>query len=230
NLGKSGPLYSLANSEEIIFTLSNVLNSSTKVEFDLNGVKQTLVIDAGNSRAVFILPITLGETSTIELTSAIGLYNNVSLGDKTAVSFLGLPTPSPDSIEALAFNETGADNFWFGLSSFTSGGDWVTDYNQNSAFGHPRPMSIPLNGAGNMSAIPNSDDVAPNYIALNLYTFGTIPNPTGFTVYLVMPDGSFQVFEGFVPSDIGLDNPVVSVKVEDDSVNAGMKIYTFTEL
>jgi len=143
---------------------------------------------------------------------------------------LAYQTPSSNSIEVIALNSTGEDNFWFGLSDFDPSGSWISDYNQNSAGGHPRPMSIPLNGIGNLGAIPNSADIAPNYLALNLFTQGNVPNPTGFTIYLVMPDGSYQVFEGFVPSTVFLDNPVVAVHVEDDSANPGMKLYTFSAI
>ena len=158
------------------------------------------------------------------------MYNNVQLGEDTDVTFIGLPPANPNAIEALAFNETGGDNFWFGFSSFAPDGSWITDYNQNSAAGHPRPMTIPLNGNGNLGSIPNSADVAPNYLALNVFTQGTIPDPTGITVYLVMPDGSFEVYESSVPSTFFQDNPVVGVTVEDDAANPGMKKYTFSAI
>jgi hypothetical protein len=216
--------------ESINVSLSEKLNSDTKVEYTFNGSNETLIMEAGVSSYTLNFPTGTGIANSMKLTGAVGLYNEVTLGSNTDVTFIGLPTPSPTSIEALAFNETGGDNFWFGLSSFDPAGGWITDYNQNSAAGHPRAMSIPLNGAGNLGAIPNSADVAPNYIALNLFTQGTVPNPTGVTIYLVMPDGSFQVFESSVPSDIFLDNPVVSVKVEEDPANPGMKLYTFTEI
>ena len=231
SLDKSGVVSTQGSAgESVSISLSNVLNTDTKIEYNLNGSDEVLMMEAGSSSFTLDFPTGTGVANTLKLTSAVGLYNNVALGDNTSVTFIGLPPPNPNAIEALAFNSTGGDNFWFGLSSFDSAGNWVTDYNQNSAAGHPRPMSIPLNGNGNLGAIPNSADVAPNYLALNVFTQGTVPNPTGITVYLVMPDGSFQVFESSVPSTFFQDNPVVAVTVEDDSANPGMKSYTFSAI
>ena len=230
-LDKSGIITTEGTVGEVLnVSLSQTLDSDTKVAYNLNGSDETLIIDAGTSSYTFNFPTGIGVANSIKLTGATGLYNNVSLGDNTSVNFIGLPTSSPTSIEAIALNSTGEDNFWFGFSLFDPSGNWLTDYNQNSAAGHPRPMSIPLNGSGNLGPIPNSVDVAPNYLALNLYTRGTVPNPTGFTIYIVMPDGSYQVFEGTVPSTLFLDNPVVGVHVEDDPDNVGMKLYTFTAI
>lgn len=230
-LDKSGVVATQGSGgESVKIMLSQILDSDTKVEYTLNGGKETLIMGAGTSDFTLNFPSGTGVANSVKLTGSAGLYNNVTLGDKTDITFIGLPAASPNSIEALAFNETGADNFWFGFSSFDSAGNWLTDYNQNSAAGHPRAMSIPLNGAGNLGGIPNSADVAPNYLALNLFTQGTVPNPTGFSIYLVMPDGSYQVFTGSVPSTSFLDNPVVNVNVVDDPANAGMKIYTFSAI
>ncbi|MCI2229963.1 hypothetical protein MC378_12365 [Polaribacter sp. MSW13] len=216
--------------ETVNITLSSVLDSDTKIEYNLNGSDETIILPAGTSSYAFNFPTGTGIANAIKLTSAAGLYNNVILGDDTSVTFIGLPDPSPTSIELLAFNETGVDNFWFGLSEFDPSGNWVTDYDQNSAAGHPRPMSIPLNGNGLLGTIPNSASIAPNYLALNLFTQGTVPNPTGYTIYIVMPDGSYQVFEGSVPSTFFADNPIVGVNVVDDPANPGMKKYTFSAL
>lgn len=216
--------------ETVTVSLSKVLDTDSKIEYNLNGSDEILILEAGSSSYSFDFPTGTGVANSLKLNSASGLYNHVALGDNTSVTFIGLPPANPNAIEALAFNATGGDNFWFGFSSFDPAGNWITDYNQNSAAGHPRPMSIPLNGAGNLGTIPNSADVAPNYLALNLFTQGTVPNPTDVTIYLVMPDGSYQVFESSVPSTFFTDNPVVAVDVVDDPANPGMKLYTFSEL
>lgn len=232
NLDKSGVIITDGTTgETLLVTLSQALQTDTKVEYNLNGSDEVLILEAGNSSFSFNFPTGIGVVNTLKLNSAVGLYNNVQLGDNTDVTFLGLPNANPNGIEALAFNETGRDNFWFGLSSFTSNGTWRTDYHQNFANGYPRPMTIPFNGVGNLEAIPNSTDVEPDYIALNIYTENFISNPTiGITIYLVMPDGSYEVFESSVPNNLFEDNPVVAVKVEDDAANPGMKKYTFSAL
>ena len=209
--------------------LSQALTTDSEVEYTLNGVATTQTFEAGMTSIPLTFTNGIGVINELVITDARGLYNSVTVGADNSVTFLGLPPASPTSIEAIAANDTGTDSFWFGLSSFTPDGSWVTDYNQNYDAGHPRPMSIPLDGNGNLGFIPDSADIEPNFLALNMFTQGTIPDPTGFTIYLVMPDGSYESFSGTVPGDLFVDNAVVRVDVTTDS-SSGNKNYVFSEL
>ncbi len=231
SLDQSGEIVvDLAETEyDVNVLLSQALTTDTEVEYTLNGVATTQTFEAGMTSIPLIFTNGIGVINELTITDARGLYNNVIVGADNSVTFLGLPPASPTSIEAVAANDTGTDSFWFGLSSFTSGGTWVADYNQNSTNGHPRPMSIPLDGIGNLGLIPNSADIEPNFLALNMFTQGTVPDPTGFTIYLVMPDGSYESFSGTVPATLFADNPVVKVDVTTDATS-GDKNYVFSAL
>lgn len=216
-------------------TDSQVSFKAVKTETDgtITEIKKGVVVfPAGQTRGVLNLEIPFLQEVTVTLSKPVSINNpNMALGDNSSLKLIGSLAASPNSIELAVTNEGAFTGIWFGLSQFRSSGAWVSDYHQNSTDGSPRFMSIPLNGQGNLRAIPNSADVAPNIMALNLYVQRTLPNnPHKFSIYITMPDGSTQVFKGSIPSRRGADNAVVKVLIEDDSNNPGNRKYTFSEL
>lgn len=186
----------------------------------------------GATEAIMNIDVPFLETVTVTLSKPIGINNpTIELGGNDTLDLVGLLSPSPDSIELAFTNQGDFANIWFGLSQFTTSGGWIADYHQNSSGGSPRFMSIPLDGAGELGTIPNTSDVEPNMLALNLFTQAVLPNdPHEFKIYVTMPDGSTQEFEGTIPAATSTDNAVVKVTIEDDPNSPGNKTYVFSEL
>lgn len=145
----------------------------------------------------------------------------------TATIYSEIPEVSDNSIELIFLNQNEDAGIWFGLSQFTPSGGWITDYHQNSNGDYPRKMSIPLDGNGQFGAIPNSADVAPNVIGLDLFPFSTVN--MGYTILIMHPNGVLEAFSGNIDSYWFEDNAVVLVDVTDDVDNPGMKNYMFSE-
>ena len=141
-----------------------------------------------------------------------------------------IPEVSSDSVELVFMNQDEQASIWFGLSQFTAGGSWVGDFNQNSNGDYPRKMSLPLDGIGSFGAIPNSADVTPDIVALNLYPMTAISNPMGFTILAMYPDGTLKVLNGSISSSPFTDNAAVLVTVTDDAANPGMKLYDLSDM
>ncbi|APG66116.1 hypothetical protein LPB136_12370 [Tenacibaculum todarodis] len=239
SLTTAGELIADATQESsfVAIRLSEALDTNTQVEYTLNGVSETMIFSPGETSRLFEFANDSGAFNSLTLDGVRGLYNNVQLGDKQAVSFLVLPAPNPNGIELLAFNELGeAGALWFGMSAFDiATGDWITDIQTNSAGTHPRPMTLPLDGLGNAGFyIPNDDLLASidAFMALNLFNQSTSAEPIGFTIYAVFPDGTVEKFTGDVPPGQFVDNAVVGVSVKTDtsSTNPNQVLYSFYEL
>jgi hypothetical protein len=146
-----------------------------------------------------------------------------------AILYPGFPTANADNLELVFLNEASESAIWFGMSLFTTSGGWLTDYNQNSNGDYPRFMSIPLDGNGNLAAIPNSADVAPDVIGLDLFT-QTFISQMGYLIWAVSPDGSVQELTGTLPATgPSVDFAVVRIDVSDDTDNPGNKKYVLSD-
>lgn len=231
-LSKAGEIVTQGtNGESVNITLSQTLDTDTKVEYTVNGTDNVGFIEAGSNSLTLDFPTGVGVVNTVKLVGATGLYNNVALGEDTSVIFVGLPDPSPNDIVVMMTNSANSGSIWLGLSQFNADGStWIADYEGSINGRNPRICNIPLSGAGAFGAIPNSADIDPNTLAVNLYPQATLPqNPTDYNVFVVMPDGTYQSFSGSIPASRGVDNAVVKVVAADDSANPGQKTYTFSE-
>jgi len=210
--------------------------SPALVEYTVNGVEAGGTIPFGSASGS--LPIDVSENGsvlkvTLTNVSVLNKPNDVKAvidQDSKTIEIVvvdGLPAPNPDNIELVFLNSDEEANIWFGLSQFTTDGTWVTDFNQNSNGDYPRKMSIPLDGNGNIGAIPNSADVAPDVISLNLYPQAAISDPMGYTILVVFPDGDVQVLSGDISSGLFTDNAIIKVVVTDDTANPSLKSYEF---
>ncbi len=208
------------------------------VEYTINGAESGATIYGGSTVGSIPLDVSVDGTAysiTLTNVSVLNRPNDVEavIGAMNTIQVIvlsSLPTPNPDSIELVFLNTDGQSSIWFGLSEFEADGNWVTDFQQNSNGSYPRMMSLPLDGDGTFGPIPNSADVAPNFIALNLYPQTTISDPMGYTIVAVRPDGTVEVLSGSLSSSTFVDNAIVAVEVTNDASNPGMKNYVFTSI
>lgn len=204
NLGTTGEIVATTpGTETINIVMSASLSTDTKVTYNHNGQERVAIVPAGSSVYGLDFPSGLGIFHEIELTGATGLYSVARIGNDKSVSILGIPTPDPNNIQVLMLNDSSDDpgDIWMGLSSFTSGGAWIEDFEGSLNSQYPRVTFVPLDGAGAFGNIPNTADIAPDFLAINLFVQGTINDPTNFNIYVVHPDGSFQSFTGSISED-----------------------------
>jgi len=215
------------NTYTIIAGESEVLLGPTEVSFEVN---PTGTIPYNG--AAVTTDINLDDAYEINVDSrpsdlVVIKAGNISV---TGTVYAVVPEVNSDSVELVFMNQDEQASIWFGLSQFTTGGSWVTDFNQNSNGDYPRKMSLPLDGNGSFGAIPNSADVDPDIVALNLYPMTAISNPMGFTILAMYPDGTLKVLNGSISSSPFTDNAAVLVTVTDDAANPGMKLYDLSDM
>jgi len=189
-----------------------------------------VVFLSGETEKIINIATPLLDTFTITLSNAAGLnHPEIKVGDRSSLELLSLPVPSQDNVLVVMANSDNSPELWLGLSEFSSDGSiWVNDYVGSLNDGsYPRIASIPLNGAGAFGAIPNSSSIAPNTLAINLYPREELSGTVTYEIYVVMPDGTSQSFNGEIPGTSSVDNAAVKVTCIEDPNNSAQKKYSF---
>jgi len=189
SLNRSGEVYVFpSDSGEISVGIELSMASTTlsSASYTVNGVEHTVQISQGETVANIVVPNVLGSSTTIQLTDVKGLYNeNLILGSNTEVTLISVPAASSNSISVVQVLNDPDGSFYFTFGAFDEDGGWLGD-----AYGGANPsFSIPLT-----SALFNSVDFAPNYFAIDIYSFA-LTDP-GYTIYIVFPDSTVEVFSG----------------------------------
>lgn len=235
SLDKTGEIFmtpSAGSEVTVNVVLSEAVDTDSQFVYTLNGTEQTVGLNAGETTAPIAISNTIGNIIDIELVKASTLYNpNVILGTQTTVKFVSLPAASSTDITVMMTNSANSGSLWLGLSQFSADGStWVADYEGSLNGNNPRISSLPLNGVGAFATIPNSVDIAPNVMAINLYPQVTMSQDlTNYNIYVIMPDSSVQSFSGSIPATAAVDNAVVKVEIADDANSPGNRTYTFSE-
>lgn len=232
-LSKTGQINTTdSNGVSVDIELTEVIGADTNVEYLLNGNSRTAIVPAGSNKLTLTLSSGVGVVNSLKLNKAISLYSNAKIDEtRDEVVFVGLPEPSPTMVKVLMIHNDGTNNLWLGVSQFTSDGTWVADYEGSNNTIYPRLCEIPLTGVGTFGTIPNSVDINPNMIALNLYTRSTLTqDPTNYNIFVVMPNGDSQSFSGTVGAVTATDNAVVKIDVSPDSNTPGNRLFVFSEL
>lgn len=226
SLSKTGEIFAFGGDEiNLDFVLSRTLNDDTLFSYTLNGVDNTIIVDSGSKSVSLSIPNIVGDTNKVVLKSVNGLNNpTVQIGStNNSVSFISVPAPDPNAYNVvLTFDDTSNPAALFTLAGFSEDGVWLADL----LGGLERGFSIPLN-----SGLLNSSEISPLFYAINIFSV-SLSDP-GYTVYVVAPDSTVDIFSG---SNVALvdgftDVIVALVDVSDDPnpINPGDKLYTFTQ-
>lgn len=224
SLDKTGEIYAFGGDEiSLGFVLSRTIAEPTLFTYTLNGVENSIKLVQGQQSVKLSIPNVVGEKNSIVLTDAHALNNDyVSVGSThTSVTFISVPSATPGSINLLLdLHDTSGALAIFAFSAFDSDGNWITDIFGGTLNDN---FSIPVT-----TSIGNSSDILPNYYSLDV--FSQPLNSPNYTIYIVYPDFSVNIFSGTNLSQDGfIDQDIILVDVSDDSSTPGDKIYTFTQ-
>ncbi|MDY0781185.1 hypothetical protein [Tenacibaculum sp. IB213877] len=219
---KSGDVFvfpSSGSEATVSIILSEAVETTSQFNYTINEEEKSITLNAGETTAEIVVPNQVGNVSSIILTSANTLYNNsIRLGAQTSVKLISVPAASDSAINIVLSLNSPTDVF-FSFAEFNSEGEWQQDI--YGVLG--TSFSIPLN-----AGIQNSVDLYPNYYALDVFT--DVLTESGYTIYVVYPDSSVEIFSG---NDLTLDGytdqDVVWVNVEDDPNDPSNKLFTFTQ-
>ncbi|TYP99548.1 hypothetical protein C7447_101148 [Tenacibaculum adriaticum] len=224
SLDKTGEIFVFPSPPENEATVNVVLSSPVETTsqfiYTLNGVEKSVVLNSGDTVAPITIPNVVGNVSNITLTKAVSLYNtSLVLGAQTSVKLVSVPAASANAINIVLSLDSPTDVF-FSFAAFNSDGGWEADLYG----GLSTSFSIPIN-----ANIQNSIDISPDfYYAIDIYS-APLTDP-GYTIYVVKPDTSIEIFSG---SNLDLngstDQDVILVDVSDDPDVPGNKLFNFTQ-
>ena len=130
SLDKTGEIFVFGDGDiDLGFVLSRPLGISTQFSYTLNGVEQSVVLDAGDQTVNVSIPAAVGSTNTVVLTEASALNNDaVSVGStNTSVTFITVPAPIPGNIVLSHSLNDPSGQFFFTFAGFNADNSWAGD-------------------------------------------------------------------------------------------------------